>query len=57
MDVLSLKASHVASALGPERDISTLAVRGTEAYIDHSRAWDLSSTRTNATAASDSCPP
>jgi integrase len=37
MEVLELKASHVASAFGAQRDIATLSVRDTEAYLDHRR--------------------
>ena len=38
MEVLSLKASHVISFMGENRDIASLELPDTEAYLDHRRA-------------------
>lgn len=37
LEVLRLKASHVCSAFGRERDIATIKLADTEAYMDHRR--------------------
>lgn len=37
LEVLRLKASHVTSAFGLQRDISTIKLADTEAYLDHRR--------------------
>ena len=44
MEILALKASHVATALGKERDISTIKLADTEAYLDHRREQGRSDT-------------
>lgn len=38
MEVLSLKASHIVSFFGPERDIASIELKDTEAYLDHRRS-------------------
>lgn len=38
MEVLSLKASHVTSFFGQQRDIASVSLLDTEAYLDHRRS-------------------
>lgn len=42
MEVLSLKGSHLRSFFGPERDIATIELRDTEAFLDMRRAAGIS---------------
>lgn len=37
MEVLELKASHISTAFGLQRDVATLTIEDSEAYLDHRR--------------------